>query len=59
MKKIINSNCKRCPDFEKKNCMGDLSDCLCRFCPRNIGLCIRVRWCRETESPMDNLCEIE
>ncbi|MEF9934072.1 MAG: hypothetical protein RSA01_10495 [Clostridium sp.] len=55
MKKIINSNCKKCQDFETGRCEGDLRDCLCRFCPRNLGVCIKVRWCRETESPMDRL----
>ncbi|MEG0371114.1 MAG: hypothetical protein RR645_02340 [Clostridium sp.] len=57
MKEIINSNCKRCPDYEKKRCAADLADCLCRFCPRNLSVCVKVRWCRETESAMDNLWE--
>lgn len=55
MKKIINSNCKKCKDFEEQKCSGDLRDCMCRFCPRNLGVCIKMRWCRETESSMDNL----
>ncbi|SKA84982.1 hypothetical protein SAMN05443428_10695 [Caloramator quimbayensis] len=50
MSKIINSNCKRCP-YYSKNCNGDDSQCICRFCPRNISNCVTVRWCRETESP--------
>lgn len=55
MKKIINSNCKKCPDFNSQMCTGSLSDCMCRFCPRNLGICIKMKWCRETESSMDNL----
>lgn len=50
--KIINSNCKRCIDYEKKNCDGSDMGCMCKFCPRNLGVCMKVRWCRETESPI-------
>lgn len=42
-------NCKYCPLFGKE-CAGDAVDCLCLKCPRNLGQCIRVRYCRETES---------
>ncbi len=55
MRKIINSNCKKCLDYEEKRCEGDIRDCMCRFCPRNLGICIKMKWCRETESAMDNL----
>lgn len=53
MKNIINSNCKKCPDLSEQKCDGELSDCMCRFCPRNMGICIKMRWCRETESSIN------
>lgn len=43
-------NCKYCPEFEKKSCEGGALDCLCMRCPRNLGQCIVVKYCRETES---------
>ena len=50
MKELVNSNCKKCPDFMNNNCKGSDPNCLCRFCPRNMSVCMKVRWCRETES---------
>lgn len=52
MDKIINSNCKKCPDFLKEKCDGGDSKCMCRFCPRNLEACLTVKWCRESESPI-------
>jgi hypothetical protein len=52
MNKVINSNCKSCPDHLNNKCEGSDNQCMCKFCPRNLGLCVRVKWCRETESPV-------
>jgi hypothetical protein len=52
VKVIVNSNCKKCPDYEKDRCNGQEIQCTCKFCPRNMSICIKVRWCRETESPV-------
>ncbi|GFP78370.1 hypothetical protein [Clostridium fungisolvens] len=43
-------NCSYCPDFKNGNCDGEDKNCLCRECPRNLGQCICVKYCRETES---------
>lgn len=45
-------NCRHCPLFGQ-SCDGNAPDCLCLRCPRNLGQCIRVRYCRETESVLD------
>lgn len=45
-------NCRHCPLFGT-SCDGNAVDCLCLRCPRNLGQCIRVRYCRETESILD------
>lgn len=50
MDKVINRNCKRCVEYQNGKCSGDQVDCICRFCPRNLSICMKVRWCRETES---------
>lgn len=50
MSNVVNSNCKKCPSYASKRCDGSDINCTCKFCPRNMGVCIRVRWCRETES---------
>lgn len=47
-------NCIYCPSY-KKTCNGDVVNCLCLKCPRNLGQCIKVRYCRETESVLDDL----
>lgn len=52
MEKIINSNCKKCPDFIKNRCDGGDDHCMCRYCPRNLEVCLGVKWCRESESPI-------
>ena len=49
-------NCKYCPDY-KKSCEGKASDCLCYFCPRNLGQCLCVKYCRETESVLNSFSE--
>lgn len=46
-------NCKYCPDFKKQRCDGKATDCLCRACPRNMGQCLCVKYCRETESVLN------
>jgi len=42
-------NCSYCPEY-KKTCNGDDKGCLCYKCPRHLGQCICVKYCRETES---------
>ena len=42
-------NCNYCPEY-KKTCDGDDNSCLCYKCPRHLGQCICVKYCRETES---------
>jgi hypothetical protein len=51
MKKIINSNCKKCVYYKEEKCNGEDKQCMCKYCPRNIEICSKTRWCRETESP--------
>ncbi len=46
---IINNNCKLCPEF-MKDCNGEVEDCMCKRCPRNLGKCLVTRYCTETES---------
>lgn len=43
-------NCRYCPENEKGRCNGDDTGCLCYKCPRHLGQCICVKYCRETES---------
>ena len=43
-------NCRYCPEHEKGRCNGDDIGCLCYKCPRHLGQCICVKYCRETES---------
>jgi hypothetical protein len=50
MDNMVNSNCKKCPDYISGKCNAFDVQCLCKFCPRDLGMCIRVKWCRETES---------
>jgi hypothetical protein len=50
MSVVVNSNCKKCSDFQNKACDGKDGNCLCKFCPRDMNICKKVRWCRETES---------
>lgn len=45
-------NCRYCPLYGE-SCDGNAVDCLCLRCPRNLGQCIKVRYCRETESILD------
>ncbi|SHI87960.1 hypothetical protein [Clostridium intestinale] len=42
-------NCAHCPEYKKGTCNGD-KDCMCYECPRNLGQCLCVKYCRETES---------
>lgn len=46
------NNCRYCPQY-RDTCQGQASDCLCLRCPRNLGQCIKVRYCRETESILE------
>lgn len=43
-------NCDYCPELSKKRCDGKDEGCLCYKCPRNLGQCKCVKYCRETES---------
>lgn len=43
-------NCKHCKEYKENSCDGTDNDCMCRRCPRNLGQCLTVRYCRETES---------
>lgn len=47
-------NCGHCPQYMTE-CKGNDMSCLCRKCPRNLGQCLTVRYCRETESVLDNI----
>ncbi|TDT60938.1 hypothetical protein EDD71_11056 [Fonticella tunisiensis] len=47
---MAGKNCTKCPEFKNGKCGGEDSQCICRNCPRNMGMCIITRWCRETES---------
>lgn len=46
-------NCRYCPSYQK-TCDGNDKSCLCLRCPRNLGQCIKVRYCRETESVLED-----
>ena len=43
-------NCRYCPEFDKGRCDGTDTGCLCYKCPRHLGQCKCVKYCRETES---------
>ena len=47
-------NCEKCPEALTKQCDGNASDCMCKRCPRNLGQCLTTRYCRETESIINN-----
>lgn len=42
-------NCSYCPEY-KISCDGQDKGCLCYKCPRHLGQCLCVKYCRETES---------
>ncbi len=46
----ISLNCKKCPEHENKKCDAQVNNCMCRKCPRNLGVCLITKYCRETES---------
>lgn len=50
---MVAPNCTRCPEYSEGNCKGNETDCMCVKCPRNLGECVIVRYCRETESIID------
>lgn len=52
MEKVLANNCLKCPEYNSKSCDGNVKDCMCLRCPRNLAECIIVRYCRETESPL-------
>lgn len=54
MKDLINSNCSKCREYFKQQCVEETGRCICKDCPRDIHYCILTRWCRETESPLDD-----
>ena len=43
-------NCRYCPELELGRCDGTDEGCLCYKCPRHLGQCKCVKYCRETES---------
>jgi hypothetical protein len=45
-------NCKYCPEY-KKSCNGNDKKCLCYKCPRQLGQCLCIKYCRETESVLE------
>lgn len=45
-------NCRHCPELGS-TCQGNDASCLCFRCPRNLGQCILLRYCRETESVLE------
>lgn len=47
-------NCRFCPEF-RKTCEGAATDCLCYRCPRNLGQCLLLKYCRETESVLNGI----
>ncbi|KHD35030.1 alpha/beta hydrolase [Clostridium acetobutylicum] len=47
---VEGNNCKHCDEFKNKACNGEVNDCMCKKCPRNLGQCIVTKYCRETES---------
>jgi len=49
---ILAENCKHCPEYQQ-SCEGNDPSCLCYRCPRNLGQCITVKYCRETESVLE------
>ena len=49
---ILAENCKHCPEY-RGSCEGNDPGCLCARCPRNLGQCITVKYCRETESVLE------
>jgi len=49
---ILAENCKHCPEYQS-SCEGNDPGCICFGCPRNLGQCITVKYCRETESVLD------
>ncbi|MEL5863805.1 hypothetical protein [Clostridium cochlearium] len=47
---MTNNNCKSCPEYLNNKCNGNLQNCICKNCPRNLGKCIITKYCTETES---------
>lgn len=43
-------NCTYCPELKKGTCDGKGDGCVCYKCPRHLGQCMCVKYCRETES---------
>ena len=43
-------NCTYCNEKKQGNFNGSDEQCLCYKCPRNLGQCMCVKYCRETES---------
>lgn len=46
----IKNNCIKCPELKNQECDGKAEECICKKCPRNLGECLIVKYCRETES---------
>lgn len=43
-------NCNYCPELKNGRCDGSGDGCVCYKCPRHLGECTTVKYCRETES---------
>ena len=43
-------NCNYCPELKKGTGDWNGDGCLCYKCPRHLGQCMCVKYCRETES---------
>lgn len=51
--KEINSNCIKCIEYFKQECIEKEGQCICKNCPRNLSKCIITKWCSETESSIE------
>ena len=50
---ILARNCEKCPEKLRYTCNGNDVECMCVKCPRNLGECLVIRYCRETESVLE------
>lgn len=55
---VLAENCKHCPEYGS-TCEGNDAGCICFRCPRNLGQCIIIKYCRETESVLDLVSNID
>lgn len=43
------NNCNYCLKYIEDFCIGE-NNCICYSCPRTLGQCATLKYCRETES---------